>query len=112
MLTRAFQRSIEQTAIMKSMKREINLNHTISDNFVTDAKMLKKLQDPKVWDACNKANARWWDGKSKPSNVWEELAKKIWEDRYEFQIAAGFEYWCNVVSSSRHLPWHIDKGEQ
>lgn len=112
MLTRAFQRSIEQSAILQTMKREISLNHTVTDDFVRDEKILKTLQDPAVWEDCNKANLRWWDGKSKPANIWEELAKTIWEDRYEFQVAAGFEYWCNVIRDQKNLPWHIDKGEE
>lgn len=111
MLTRAFQRSIEQSAILQTMKREISLNHTVTDDFVRDEKILKTLQDPAVWEDCNKANLRWWDGKSKPANIWEELAKTIWEDRYEFQVAAGFEYWCNVIRDQKNLPWHIDKDE-
>ena len=54
---------------------------------------------------------RWWDGKSPPENLWEELARQIWKDRHEFQEAAGFEYWCNIITDQKNLPWHIDKGE-
>ena len=111
MLTRAFQRSIEHSAVIRSMNREENLNHTVVDDFIKDEVVLKQLQDPKVWEACDKDNLRWWDGKSKPKNIWEQLAKQIWEDRDEFQTAAGFEYWCNIIQDQKNLPWHIDKGK-
>lgn len=111
MLTRAFQRSIEHSAVIRSMNREENLNHTVVDDFIKDEVVLKQLQDPKVWEACDKDNLRWWDGKSKPKNIWEQLAKQIWEDRDEFQTAAGFEYWCNIIQDQKNLPWHIDKDE-
>jgi len=114
MLINSIQSSIEQSTILQAMNRKMinNLNnHTVTDGFIEDENILKKLQDPALWNSCNKADAMWWDGKSKPANVWEELAKKIWEERYEFQIAAGFEYWCNIIKHDRDLPWHIDKDE-
>lgn len=64
-----------------------------------------------MWEDCDGQKQRWWDGKSRPQNVWEELARQIWKDRHEFQEAAGFEYWCNIITDQKSLPWHIDKDE-
>ena len=112
MLTRAFQRSVEQSVVIRAANRYRNLNYTITDNFIADEKIINILQDPKIWEECDKSGARWWDGKSKPANIWEALSKKIWEDRPEFETAAGFEYWCNLVKNKKTLPWHIDKGKR
>jgi len=111
MLLRAFQGSIEQNSTLQTMEREFNLNYTVADDFIDDEKILKTLQDPAVWKACDEANERWWDGKTKPENIWEQLSKKIWQDRDEFQVAVGFEYWCNIIKDEVFLPWHIDKDE-
>ncbi|GFH52515.1 hypothetical protein CTEN210_08991 [Chaetoceros tenuissimus] len=45
------------------------------------------------------------------TNIWEELSKEIWQHRPEYETAVGFEYWCNIISEKRSLPWHIDKDE-
>jgi len=111
MLTRAFQRSIEQTAISNAAQRVASLNYTITDKFIADETFLDRLQDAKIWEDCDLAGPKWWNGKTKPKNIWEELSKKIWEERSEFDIAAGFEYWCNILSDGESLPWHIDKDE-
>mmetsp|Transcript_15255 Transcript_15255/g.22344 ORF Transcript_15255/g.22344 Transcript_15255/m.22344 type:complete len:242 (+) Transcript_15255:108-833(+) len=112
MLTRAFQRSImESSTIVRTSMLNVNLNHTIQDQFITDQQMINTLQDQDVWKECDRSGARWWDGKTEPSNVWEQLSQKIWKDRWEYTQAAGFEYWCNIVKDKKNVPWHIDKDE-
>ena len=88
MLTRAFQRSIEQTSVVRSAHRAKSLNHTIVDNFIQDKDTLERLQDKKAWEECDGKGWRWWDGKTEPENLWEELAQKIWSPRPEFQTAS------------------------
>ncbi len=94
--------------------RPSSLNTTIIDNFLRaddDTSMLEKLQSVEVWNKCDNVDPRFWDGKSEPKNMWEELAKKIWISRPEFKDAVGFEYWCNIIHAGQELPWHIDKDE-
>lgn len=115
MLTRAFQRSIENTyAAYNPATREMGMNYTISDNFITDEKILQSLQNPQLWRDCDENGEGWWDGKSEPKNVFEQLSREIWKDRPEFIMdeVVGFEYWCNVLVNKKKLPWHIDKDEE
>eukprot|EP00979_Chaetoceros_neogracilis_P019449 scaffold12369_cov256-Chaetoceros_neogracile.AAC.3 len=111
MLTRAFQRSIEQTAMSNAAQRVASLNYTVTDAFITDQTLLNKLQDVHIWEECNAAEPKWWNGKTKPKNIWEELSEMIWEGRSELEATAGFEYWCDILSDGESLPWHIDKDE-
>lgn len=91
---------------------------TIIDNFV-DLKdpIVKRLQDKRLWEECNDGSQyedgkyQWWDGKTEPKDIWQELAKRMWENRPEFNDAIGFEYWCNIMEGGKTLPWHIDKDE-
>lgn len=110
MITRSFQRSVSQNVYLKRKKLEIALNFTVADNFISNADFLQRLQNESLWDECADDVPQWWDGKSEPKNIWEELSKMIWQDRPEFQVAVGVEYWCNKISHG-YLPWHIDKDE-
>jgi len=121
MLTRAFQRSIENSymAAYNPAVQELKLNYTIANAFLKGDKhdiLLGKLQDPKVWEDCSAKGEGWWDGKSEPKNIFEELSREIWKDRPEFHSdeVAGFEYWCNTMKakSKQSLPWHIAKDEE
>jgi|AntRauTorckE5430_2_1112549.scaffolds.fasta_scaffold18350_1 hypothetical protein len=112
MILKGLQGLVDQSSIINQSTRALNLNHTIIDDFIHDKDILHKLQDAQIWEECDKADARWYDHKnSEPQNIWEEISKKIWQDRPEFESALGFEYWCNIVSETRELIWHIDKGE-
>ncbi len=88
------------------------LNTTIHDNFMQlDDPLLTKLQNKDEWTKC-KHNTIFWDGKSVPKNMWEELAFRMWSSRPEFQEAVGFEYWCQIIEEDANLYWHIDKDEE
>lgn len=112
MITRAFQRSVDSSAYLKKMKLDASLNYTIYDNFITDDDLLQRLQDESLWIECAKEDPKWWDGKSPPKNIWEEISKAIWSERPELEDAVGIEYWCNRIDPDQgYLPWHIDKDE-
>ena len=88
------------------------LNTTIVNNFLDDDEIILKLQDPLIWEECIALESRWWDGKSDPSNVWEQISYIIWKEREEKHVAAGFEYWCNIMDDGVSLEWHVDKDEE
>ena len=94
------------------------LNTTIRDDFLqeteteSDLVLLDRLQDKLLWEECDRGESKWWDGTSDPKNVWEVISKRIWEGRPEFGKAAGFEYWCNIMSDGVSLDWHVDKDEE
>jgi hypothetical protein len=116
MLTRAFQRSLELDAnseARRGSKRNAYMEHIVFDNFLTDPLISNTLQDVKLWEDCTASGSKWWDGKSEPNNIWEELNQIIWRERPEFQIAAGFEYWCEILNNGdgSAMSWYIDKGE-
>ncbi len=94
-------------------RSESLLNTTVVDSFLKneDPSMLEKLQRINEWKKCDGLDPRFWDGKSEPKNMWEELSKKIWMSRPEFNEAVGFEYWCNIIKAGQDLSWHIDKDE-
>lgn len=85
MLTRAFQRSIENSymAPYNQAVQELKLNYTIVDSFLRDDNemLLGKLQDPKLWEDCSGKGEGWWDGKSEPKNIFEEISREIWKVR-------------------------------
>mmetsp|Transcript_1672 Transcript_1672/g.2673 ORF Transcript_1672/g.2673 Transcript_1672/m.2673 type:complete len:241 (+) Transcript_1672:119-841(+) len=92
-------------------------DNIIIDEFVQDEEMLKYLNNPSIWNECRdnsetSVGTRWWDGKSKPQNIWEVLAGKIWSSRSEADGASGFEYWCNILEKDTPLAWHVDRDEQ
>lgn len=112
MITRSFQRSVSSNVYIKKKKLETKLNFTITDNFITNGYLLQRLQNESLWKECADDVPRWWDGKSVPKNIWEELSKMIWFERPEFKSAVGIEYWCNIIVAEQgYLPWHIDKDE-
>lgn len=89
------------------------MNTTIVDNFLgSEDTMLKALKDKSIWTECDQGVPQWWDGKTEPKNLWEELSKKIWMSRPEYAEAVGFEYWCNILTPIKKLYWHIDKDEE
>lgn len=95
-------------------KRPSWLNTTIHDNFMQiDDPLLTKLQNKDEWTRCKKQRTPiFWDGKSDPKNMWEELTLRMWSSRPEFQEAVGFEYWCQIIKEDADLFWHIDKDEE
>lgn len=112
MVAKGFQGFVNESSFVKKSIRDVNLKHSITDNFIKHQDFLQKLQDAKLWEACDKEETRWFDHKnSEPQNIWEEISKQIWKDRPEFETAVGFEYWCNIVTEKRDLTWHIDKDE-
>jgi hypothetical protein len=112
MVAKGFHGLVNESSFVKKSIRDVNLKHSITDNFIKHQDFLQKLQDTKLWEACDKEETRWFDHKnSEPQNIWEEISKQIWKDRPEFETAVGFEYWCNIVTEKRDLTWHIDKGE-
>ena len=104
---------VEQTNNRPEKRTESWLSTSIYDNFLDEKEdyLLTNLQDKKEWIACDKLRPRWWDGHSEPENIWEELAKRIWSSRPEYDDSDGFEYWCNILDESKNLAWHIDKDE-
>lgn len=89
------------------------IDTTIIDNFMNkEDPIMKELENKDLWSQCHDGRPEFWDGKSNPKNIWEELSKKIWEGRPEFKEAVGFEYWCNILPENKMLPWHIDKDEE
>lgn len=124
MLTRAFQRSLEQNVPADPLSELVIqgqgknkqtkghlVEHVIIDDFMTDQSKLNILQDSKLWDDCVASGSKWWDGKSKPRDIWEELNQNIWNQRLEGKDAIGFEYWCDVFMDNGPGAWHIDKDE-
>ena len=88
------------------------LNTTVTENFLQDESQLLSLQNKAVWQDCLDMNGGWIDKGAPTSNVWEELAHKIWMPEAEYyDLAVGFEYWCHILTPGRELPWHIDKDE-
>jgi hypothetical protein len=88
----------------------------ITSNFLQDADLLKQLSDPQLWQTCfhtNQNTVQWMDVGATPTNIWEELAVKIWEHHplIQNQSLAGYEYWCNIVTPESPLEWHVDKDE-
>ena len=88
-----------------------NLNHTVTDDFIKDTSLLSRLQNETLWKECDEAGSHFWQRQDPITNIWEELSKEIWQHRPEYKEAVGFEYWCNIISEKRSLPWHIDKDE-
>lgn len=110
MLTRAFQRSIEQAAIAKAAERKESLKYNITDGLIKNENEIRdKLQDESTWQECASKDPVWWNGKA-PKNIWEEIVSIIWEKHDDIiDSAAGFEYWCDIVGDKESIGWHIDK---
>lgn len=101
----------------------------IYSHFLTDRKVLEKLNNHSLWQECmimneNKAQTAllWMDINAKPQNIWEELAVQIWQNHPLIQqeqqqygsnkhMIAGYEYWCNILTPDFNLDWHVDKDE-
>lgn len=104
--------SMSNTKQSPTNYRRNSLATTIYNDFLDEEdSLLQKLQDVTAWKACDAMDPRWWDGHSQPQNMWEELSKRIWISRPEYEVSDGFEYWCNILNDNKMLPWHIDKDE-
>ena len=68
------------------------INSTIQDAFLetNDHLLLEQLNNKQLWQACDQGGTKWWDGKTEPKDRWQELSKRIWENRPEFNSAKGF----------------------
>lgn len=87
------------------------------DPFTFNTTLLNILNDAPLWDKCsqgvkNQGGFFWMDKDDAPGTVWEELAAQIWSESEYLSQAAGFEYWCNVLTPDIPLVWHQDKDEQ
>ena len=96
----------------------------IQDNFLNlHHELMDDLLNLKNWKDLNTkatpyaehldGDYSWWDGITKPKNVWEKLINLIWIKSFELDVSkiSGFEYWCNQTSAGDELDWHQDKDE-
>jgi len=49
------------------------------------------------------------DGKSDPSNIWEQILYRRWKEREQKHVVAGFEYLCNIMDDRESLEWKVEK---
>jgi len=84
-----------------------------TDNFIRDKKLLKELQDEKLWKRFCGPTFHWWDGwwASKPKNVLEFIIENVWKHYGLAGKMAGFEYWTNTYPPGNDMGWHNDKDE-
>ena len=92
-----------------------NMNLIIQSDYLPhDSEILKRLDNSNLWIELSNKSAKdiyqWWDGKTQPNNIWEELIYTIWGN-IDFNSIAGFEYWANICTEGDTLDWHQDKDE-
>lgn len=97
-------------------------------NFVSPSAhplLWQKLQNESLWRACDKITKGttrfWYYPPNPPRNVFEEMAKFIYQDTPYWNEAESFEYWCNILEVSTdddtdhpqriQHPWHTDRDE-
>lgn len=90
----------------------------VIDNFLkSDDPMLSAIQSDHLWEY-NRAKFTFMESHQPAGNIWERMAKKIWESVSPHGVLppqyAGIEYWANEYSMEgdrQHLGWHSDKDE-
>lgn len=84
----------------------------IVGQFVKDEKILQSLSSHDLWEECSSKEQQWLDHDAQPSNIFEEVASKIWASHELHDNVAGYEYWCNILNEESTFGWHVDKSER
>lgn len=85
----------------------------VINGFLKDEEEMRTLANPLIWEELFKDGTKWMDSNDgfKEYDIWQQLARRIWESNELAKNIAGYEYWCNIVNTSVPLDWHVDKDE-
>jgi hypothetical protein len=81
----------------------------ITPSFLRDGDPLKEtLRNRTTWG--KGIDITWWEDPSEETatDIWRQLAWRIWKDHPLMQDAVGIEYWTNIVKQGLDLDWHVD----
>jgi hypothetical protein len=98
-------------------KAQIGEGTRVISNLIDDPDLLHQLTNHREWFSCYEntrgSRTHWYEKDTPPSSIWEYLAIQMWQDQpiLKGQEFAGFEIWCNILTSEGPLTWHVDKDQ-